>query len=915
MIVHPHIDSSPLIDAAALSKELNALVLDKAWDESRRGELIKIYQQYQQQALTEIQRRLKTRFMQVGHVLSRLVADYTDSLLHSLFEFIKHHICPIPDHGLAIIATGGYGRQEMAPFSDIDILFLIEDDSHQAKHEEFIRHMLYILWDFKIKLGQSVANIDEVIKLSQEDVTILTTYLDARFLMGDSALFDRFKARFKQEIICNNPGQFIQDKITERELRHKKMGGSRYLLEPNIKEGAGTLRDMQTLSWLVKYTYGYDNAEQIIKTGLLSQKSIRIYLRAYRFFWTVRFWLHMLTGRANEQLIFEYQKPIAEHMGYRDTNRAQGVERFMRHFFMWAETVGRLSGVVCMQLETKYLWDSHPYEKTITLPNSLLSQGLTIQDHMLFHDDPASWFASDYSRLIEIFYLSLRYDLAIHPEVMRIVKRRRNKIALLRQDPKTIEHMLNIMKMPAAHNILRQMSEIGVLGKFLPYWNVIRWQMQYNMYHHYTTDEHTLLLFNYYHDLKSGNNIFDAPWLMDIMQQIDDDSPVIYLALLLHDIGKGRPEHHSIIGSDIAKEVTKNLQLSKADSDMVAWLVRHHLVMSDTSARRDLDDIATIKDFVRIVESPVKLRYLSILTACDIKAVGPGVWNHWKSSLLHKLYRRALAHINGQAPQEMAYIEYEKEKFLDQMKQQGQSEDIAQSILQQFPDNWHLNFQQAQKHKHIKWLTKAEQQGFAIEFDISDVEKINQVTIIAPARMGIFSQLAGALAASRANILDVRVLTLNNHMVLDSFQFTDLVGNAITDEYQLQTIQQNLQKAIDSDQNWLEYIDPTPLNTQKKYQNFHVNGRVIVLSEASNNATVIEVTGMDRPGFLFDITQILLKYRLDILNARIVTYGEKAVDVFYVQDKHGQKITDSNLIKQIRNDLLSVAAEPSNIIK
>lgn len=906
MVANAHIDSSPLIDQALLSKELNALVLDKSWDESRRNELIKIYQKYQKQALAEIERRLKTRYMQVGHILSRLVADYTDTLLHSLYEFIRLHICPIDDHGLAIIATGGYGRQEMAPFSDMDILFLM-DTPHNPQYEEFIRHMLYILWDFKIKLGQSVANIDEVIKLSKEDVTILTTYLDARFLVGDQGLFERFKARFDQEIISDNPGKFVQEKITERDIRHKKMGGSRYLLEPNIKEGIGTLRDMQTLSWLAKYTYGCHDAQQIIETGLLSRKSIRIYLRAYRFFWTVRFWLHMLSGRASEQLVFEYQKSIAEYMGYRDTKRAQGVELFMRHLFMWAEAVGRLSGVVCVQLETQYLWDSHQYEKTITLPASLIAQGLKIQNNMLFHDDPAYWFKEDYCRLIEVFYLSLRYDLAIHPEVVRIIKRRRNKVALLRHQSKAIELMLSIIRMQNCSHILRQMSEIGVLGKFIPYWNVIRWQMQYNMYHHYTTDEHTLRLFDYYHQLKNGNDIFDAPWLMDIMKQVDPDSPVIYLALLLHDIGKGRPEHHSIIGADIAIEVATNFKLSKADKDMIAWLVRHHLVMSDTSARRDLEDHATIKEFVRIVESPIKLRYLAILTACDIKAVGPSVWNHWKSSLLHKLYRRALARINGQAPQETAYIKYAKEKFLDQIINQDQDENTAQTMLQNFPDNWHLNFRQEQKSKHIKWLTKAKKYGYAIELDISDVEKINQVTIIAPVRMGIFSQFSGALAASRVNILDVRVLTLHNQMVLDSFQFTDLTGYVITDEHQLQNIKHNLQKAIKQDQNWLQYIDQTPLNIQKKYQNFHVNGRVIVLPEVSENATVIEVTGIDRPGFLFDITQILLKYRLDILNARIVTYGEKAVDVFYVQDMYGQKITDTALLEQIRNDLLSVA--------
>ncbi len=898
-MVHAYIDTSPLMDGTKLCAQLDTLMQDGHWSDKKHQALIEIYKQYHQEALAEIQQRLQIRYMQIGHVLSRLVADHTDHMLCSLINFMQQHIYPNMAQHFAIIATGGYGRREMAPFSDIDILFLV-DDQYQEENEALITEILRILWDLKFKLGQSVATIHEALALAKDDITIMTTYLDARFLTGNMQLFDNFHKDFTHKIIRHSPQNFIRDKLIERDMRHEKMGGSRYLLEPNIKEGTGTLRDMQTLMWLAKYTHNCHDINQIAQQGLLTSKSARLYERAYRFFWTVRFWLHMSSNRANEQLSFEYQKIIAEQMGYRDTKRAQGVERFMRHLFMWAEIVGRLSGVVSMQLESQYLWDNSKNEIGFKLDTTLQEHGFVIQNSMIFHENPARLFLHSPIWMIKLFHYAQRSNLAIHPEVLRYIKRRRNKLALLRKDPETITLALDIIRTKGASQTLRQMSELGVLGKLLPYWNVIRWQMQYNMYHHYTTDEHTLRLFDYYDALKRGEDVFDAPWLLQITQQVDMHSPIIPLALLLHDIGKGRAKHHSIIGAEIAEDACKHLGLSKADSDMVTWLVRHHLEMSDTSARRDLDDMATIKKFVTLVESPIKLRYLSILTACDIKAVGPNIWNHWKSSLLQTLYRRSLAQINGEV-----YPEYQR---IHEKREQLEASGVSSDILAIFPDNWYLNFQIEQQQKHIRWLTEAQEKGFVIEHSVSNIEQTNQITIIAPERKGILSQLAGALAAARVNILDVRVLTLHNKMLLDSFQFTDLSGAVITDPFHLQTIEDNIQKTIQEDQDWHhKTLHNTPIHMRNKYQNFHVNGRVEILSDASKYATVIEVTGKDRPGFLFDITQVLLKYQMDITSARIVTYGEKAVDVFYVQDALGHKIINEMLLENLRQDLLHVA--------
>src|SRR5689334_13084729 len=528
----------------------------------------------------------------------------------------------------------------MAPFSDLDLMFLTAK-STTAEQERAAETMLHLLWDLKLKVGHSLRSTPELIALAKKDMTVRTAFLEARWMWGDDKVFDAAMRRFRKEIVAGTAAEFVAAKLAERDERHVKMGDSRYVVEPNVKDGKGGLRDLHTLYWIGKYVHGVERPADLVGAGLLTSAEFRRFDRAERFFWSVRCHLHLLAGRAEERLGFDYQRRIAEIMRYADRPGKSAVERFMQFYFLNAKTVGDLTGVFLAQLDEQLGKKGFRFvlptlrRKPKRLGGFVLNRGrLSVPADDFFQGDPV--------RLLEMFALAARERLEIHPEAMRAASRDSGLIGReVREDPRANALFMEVLTcIHSPELVLRWMNEAGVFGRFIPDFGPMANQMQFDMYHHSTVDEHSIRALGLLAAIERGDLKSDHPVSTAIMKQIASRR-VLYVAVLLHDIAKGRGGDHSLIGAEIALKLCPRLGLDLAETQTVSWLVRHHLLLSSTAFKRDLTDPKTIEDFVHQVQSPERLRLLLALTVVDIRAVGPGVWNEWKRTLLRTLFEAA----------------------------------------------------------------------------------------------------------------------------------------------------------------------------------------------------------------------------------------------------------------------------------
>ena len=469
-------------------------------------------------------------------------------------------------------------------------------------------------------------------------MTIRTAVLEARYICGDRKLYDELVARFDAEVVKGTGREFIAAKLAERDQRHRQQGASRYLVEPNVKEGKGGLRDLHTLFWIAKYFYRVSSRDELVKVGVFSKAELALFRKAEDFLWAVRCHLHFLTGRAEERLSFDVQREMAKRLGYTAHPGLKDVERFMKHYFLVAKDVGDLTNIFCAALEEHHAKATPGLNRFFRLPRRRRHRTIPgstdfVVDNGRITTASAKAFTRDPVNFLRIFHLADRYDLAFHPDAMQQIARSLPLIdADLRDDPEANRLFVEILSSRRQPElVLRRMNEAGVLGRFVPDFGKIVAMMQFNMYHHYTVDEHLIRAIGVLAEIERGDLADAHPLANEIMPGIKD-RVVLYVALFLHDIAKGRPEDHSLAGARVARKLGPRFGLDAAETETVAWLVEQHLVMSITAQSRDLNDRKTIADFAAIVQSMERLRMLLVLTVADIKAVGPGVWNGWKAS-------------------------------------------------------------------------------------------------------------------------------------------------------------------------------------------------------------------------------------------------------------------------------------------
>ena len=847
-----------------------------------------------------------------GRACAEALSAETDELLRVALEMSARWLAPVePGQKLpTIVAVGGYGRGMLAPFSDIDLLFLLPDKPPPGV-EKVVESLLYVLWDLKQKVGHATRTVDECLKQARADMTIRTTLLEARFIIGDKGLFETLQKRFDAEIVAKTAPEFVAAKLAEREARVRRAGASRYLVEPNVKEGKGGLRDLNTLFWISKYVYRVRNAHELVAAGLFSPREFALFRRCEEFLWSVRCRLHFLADRAEERLSFDVQRPIARQLGYSTRAGLIDVERFMKHYFLIAKDVGDLTAIVCAALEERQTKRTPAFGRLIGRLRRRTRAIADAEDFKVDNDRVNvigdDVFENDPVNLIRLFWIADRSNLPIHPNATRLVTQSLKRIdARLREDPEANRLFLDVLTSRNAPEIaLRRMNEAGVLGRFIPDFGRVVGMMQFSMYHHYTVDEHLIRAVGELSAIEAGRLPEDLPLATKIMPQIAHRTE-LYLATFLHDIAKGRGVDHSLAGAEVARKLGPRLGLSPANTERVAWLIEQHLVMSNMAQGRDLLDPRTTEALSAIVQTQERLKMLLTLTVADIRAVGPGVWNGWKGQLLRTLYWETEVVLGGghSAIDRKGRVEAAQETLRRSLP--GWSDPEFDAYAQRhYPAYW-LKVEPARQVAHAKLLhaMAAETRSLATEVTTDAFHGVTAVTVVAPDHPRLLTGIAGACAAAGGNIVDAQIFTTTDGLALDTI-FVSRAFEREEDELRRgHRIAANIEKTLRGEVRLAEIAAPKQPRDVRRGA-FKIEPEVTVDNSLSRRYTVVEVSGLDRPGLLRDLTASLSSLNLNIGSAHIVTFGEKAVDSFYITDLTGQKINAPARQAAIRRRLLA----------
>ncbi|AWC21091.1 PII uridylyl-transferase [Aminobacter sp. MSH1] len=849
------------------------------------------------------------------------ISHLMDEVIRVLYDFAVTHVYraknPSRAERMAVVAVGGYGRGTLAPGSDIDLLFLLPY-KQTPWGEQIVEYMLYMLWDMGLKVGHATRNIDECLRLSRSDITIRTAILEARFVWGERKLCDELIERFDKELVKDTGPEYVQAKLAERDTRHAKSGESRYLVEPNIKDGKGGLRDLHTLFWIAKYYYRVRTGAELINKGVFTQGEYGQFVEAEDFLWAVRCHMHFLTGKPEERLHFDIQREIAERLGYTVQPGLSAVERFMKDYFLVAKEVGDLTRIFCAALEEEQAKDAPGFHGLLqgfsrrrrklagTSDFIIDNQRINVADDQVFRRDPVN--------MLRFFWFADRHGLELHPNALKLLTRSLGLVDKgLRRNEEANRYFLDILTSDRNPELnLRRMNEAGLLGRLIPDFGRIVAMMQFSMYHHYTVDEHLLRCIGVLSEIEHGDGEKIHPLSHTLIPGLKKQREALYVAVLLHDIAKGRPEDHSEAGGKIARRIGPHMGLSPADTETVAWLVENHLVMSMTAQTRDLNDRKTIDDFADVVQSVERLKLLLILTVCDIRGVGPGVWNGWKGQLLRTLYFETELLLTG------GFSE------LSRAERTAAARETLATALGDWPEkarkkyaklhyeNYLLTVDLDDQKRHAEFIRGADAAGKQLSTMVRthEFEAVTEITILAQDHPRLLSVIAGACAAAGGNIVDAQIFTTSDGRALDIILISREFDRDEDERRRAERVGQLIEDVL-SGRSWLPEMIAKRAKPKRGQKTFRIQPRAEIRNTLSNRFSVVEVVGLDRPGFLSEITGALSDLSLDIASAHITTFGEKVIDTFYVTDLTGQKIDNPTRLENIRTRLIATLEGPN----
>ena len=868
---------------------------------AERGELVSLLKELKSNGFDRISLELSKNPLKARKAISSY-AFLTDCLVTSAWKFATE--IQFPSHNpteaekLSIISVGGYGRREMAPFSDVDLLFLTPYKMTPWA-ENVIETVLYLLWDLKLKVGHSSRSIKDCLRLGSDDYTIRTAMLEHRFVCGDINLASQLNEKLWKNLFSGTAKDFISAKLIERENRHEKHG-QRYMVEPNVKEGKGGLRDLQSLYWIAKYVYQTQNISDLVDLNVFRSDEYLQFEQAEEFLWAVRCQMHHLADRAIEQLSFDLQVEVASAMGYHDSRDQRAVEIFMQDYFRHATRVGDLTRIFLTSLEAVHAKDEPLLERIFKRKPKINNNYIVIHNRLAIKSEKE--FLTNPINLLKLFSEALRTGLLIHPNAMRLVSA---NLAIVNNEFRASTEAQQIfldllLKHGNPERALRRMNELGFLAKFIPEFEPIVAMMQFNMYHSYTVDEHTIQCLKTLAQIEKGELVEELPIASSILKD-GVNRKVIYIALLLHDIGKGRSDDHSILGAKIAKQVSPRLGLNKQETETVEWLVRYHLLMSDMAQKRDISDPRTVRDFAKAVQSVKRLNLLTVLTVCDVRSVGPDTWNNWKATLIRQLYAETKAILEqGAEALNRENRMTEAKKALREKLSEWDNKDIKIETQRHYPPYWQ-GFQVDAQFAFAKMLRNLGADEIKIELTPDTDRDATRICFALSDHPGIFSRLAGALALVGANVVDARSYTSKDGFATAAFWIQDGDGSPYN-QARFSRLRRMIEKTLSGEVITREAIKERD-KFKKREKAFKVPTSITFDNEGSEIYTIIEVDTRDRPGLLFDLTRTLANMNVYIASAVIATYGEQVVDSFYVKDMFGLKFHSESKQKKLEQNL------------
>ncbi len=837
---------------------------------------------------------LKARF-EAGEPVSELVHARAAVIDRHLVELWKQ----LDARAAALVAVGGYGRGELHPYSDVDILLLLPDDL-SAEAEEGLSAFVTALWDIGLEIGHSVRTVAQCAEQAGQDLTVATTLMEARLLAGPQDLFDAMQAAVAPDRMWPSK-EFFVEKRKEQIERHHRYHDTAYNLEPNVKGSPGGLRDIQMIGWVAKRHFGAATLAELVDHKFLTEGQLRRLENGQVFLWRIRFGLHVLTGRREDRLLFDHQIKLAHLLGYEDATYTLAVEQLMQRYYRTVMDLSRLNEMLLQQFEEAILMDPdappEPLNKHFEVKNGYLQ---TTHDQV---------FSNDPSALLEVF-LVLQQNAELRGVSAYTIGLIRRHLHLIddefRQNPRNHRLFLNILRAPeGVTHELRRMNRYGVLGLYMPAFGRIVGRMQYDLFHAYTVDEHTLFVVSNLRRFALSRYDKEFPHCSQIMQSLEQPE-IAYLSGLFHDIAKGRGGDHSELGAVDARAFCLEHGLSKYEAGIVAWLVQNHLILSTTAQKKDIGDPDVINEFARQVGDPLHLDYLYLLTVADVRGTDPKLWNSWKAQLFHDLYeltRRALRRgLENPIDGDQLILE-KKAKAREALNEQGVSNQGIDKVWQLMNANYFLRHRPSEIAWHTEWLADSDTDS---EVGLVDVRRrVNgdgiEAALFTPSYKRTFAHATAVLDELGMTIMDARVVPLDNGYSIGSFVFMELDDRVEVDEARMQKIRRSLTRVLTAyDDNVARVTRALP----RQARMFTTRTSVDFSPAGKGDVTLLELVAADRPGLLSTIGQVFIEQNIDIERAKIMTIGERAEDVFYIRPESGGTLDDAAL-ENLRQALLA----------
>ncbi len=831
-------------------------------------------------------------------------AAFMDSFLTTIYRLAlddarKEGLAPAP---MVLVALGGYGRGELHPLSDLDLMVIFDGEMGPVV-QRATQGLLYTLWDLGLQVGHAVRSLPDCLAMARTDFPSRTSMQQARYLIGDRRLFNRFRKILAENVYRKDFAQFLETTMAERDQRYRKFGGSPYIGEPNVKESAGGLRDIHTAMWLASTKFGTRTLRELTDKRLITDRERGSADAALTFLWRVRNELHFLSGHKNDVLSRDIQPQIAKNFGYVADDVSLAVEKFMRDYYLHARVIHRVSKRLIARCRETL---SRPKPVQRRLRQEALADGLFVLDgslHLVDADGRA--FREDPTRLMKVFWHShqLGFDLGI--DVERAIEESLDLIDDgFRRSPEVRDLFLAICRNWGRTALtLREMHELEVLGRYLPEWGALTCLVQYDVYHRFTADQHSLLAVENLEALAPGQTA-EAEGIAEVLNEVARPD-LLMLGMLLHDIGKGKGHGHVAKGIPLIHELTARIGLPAEDADAAILLVAHHLTLSHIAQRRDIHDPKTVASLASVVGTPERLRMLYLLTFADMRAVGPGVMTGWMARILWEVYTRTLASLTG-GKLERPSRETVAERVAEEA---GGSRGSAVAHLAMMSDRYLITTSAQRIAAHLRLIERLEEDVVATELfhhpDLGSTELVIGTKDVP----GLFSLIAGTLAAEGINILSAQIHTRADGIALDTFQVNDPFGEAVTEDARWRRTLSALRRVRRGEQT-VEELLAARRSGRPGSETVAGPPKIAVDNQLSDTHTVVEVKCPDRVGLLYLVTRTFQSLGLDIGSARIATEIEQAYDTFYVTDRQGRRVEDPAQMDRLRDALEDALLKP-----